>query len=453
MTGLQGAWIELERWAARRVSAVKGDATLIAARSFCLREALTQSAHQAAEQIEHDFHDLDVAAIAREIARLLAECLAIMVATTGIGALLGGVAGFFGGFGAGAAPGAVAGAALGAEAGEWILAVLGLKALAEFVVEGLPAIGRTYWSGIREAWLAAAPPALPQGQPHINAFAIRHAASLLARGHVAMFVLLLMAIVAYVSKGRGSMRELAEKASNGRLGRKFGEWLLRNESKLRADPRLRPPEPVRSAPAPEVVEAPAVRPRARREPAPEPESKAPPTMPRKKVPCFKTQKLPPGKFAEMDRQLAAQQNGLNKMTVQDYLDGRARYAVDGRKGAASAALNARKKYEAEMHDRLVGSYQELGLGPAEATSIASKKVASHMLAQNALHDPDMIAGGAANQITGMGDAEVNRTIGRQWNRGATEGMTRVSLMDEAAFTVPLDERRTTLMNVDIHRCK
>ncbi|HET9032633.1 MAG TPA: hypothetical protein VFN25_06985 [Dokdonella sp.] len=100
MTGLQGAWIELERWAARGVSAVRGDAALIAARSFCLREALTQSAQQAAEQIEHDFHDLDVAAIAREIARLLVECLAIMVATTGIGALLGGVAGFFGGFGA-----------------------------------------------------------------------------------------------------------------------------------------------------------------------------------------------------------------------------------------------------------------------------------------------------------------------------------------------------------------
>ena len=81
-------------------------ATLLAARSFCLKEALTQSAYQAAGQIERDFHDLDVAAIVREFARLPAECLAIMVATTGIGALLGGVAGFFGGFGAGAAPGA-----------------------------------------------------------------------------------------------------------------------------------------------------------------------------------------------------------------------------------------------------------------------------------------------------------------------------------------------------------
>jgi hypothetical protein len=63
-----------------------------------------------------------------------------------------------------------------------------------------------------------------------------------------MFLLLLMAIVAYLSKGRGSIRELAEKASNGRLGRKFGEWLLQNESKLKAEPRLRSPEkPINAA--------------------------------------------------------------------------------------------------------------------------------------------------------------------------------------------------------------
>ncbi|HET9032634.1 MAG TPA: polymorphic toxin type 15 domain-containing protein [Dokdonella sp.] len=356
-------------------------------------------------------------------------------------------------FRGGAAPGAVAGAALRAEAGEWILAALGLKALAEFVVEGLPAIGRTYWSGIREAWLAAAPPSLPQGQPHINAFAIRHAASLLARGHVAMFVLLLMAIVAYVSKGRGSMRELAEKASHGRLGRKFGEWLLRNESKLRADPRLRPPEPVRSAPAPDVVEAPAARARARREPAPEPESKAPPTMPRKKVPCFKTQKLPPGKFAEMDRQLAAQQNGLNKMTVQDYLDGRARYAVDKRKGAGTAALKARKKYQARMERLLTAAHVQARTDPRTAKTLAQEAVADHFSTQDALHNPDMVAGGRSTVIDGMGDSQANRTIGRQWNKGAFEGMTRVNHMDDAALKVPVAERGSTLMNVDLHRCK
>lgn len=77
----------------------------VAGRSQHLSERGTElSSQQAAEQIERDFHDLDVSTIAREIARLLAECLAIMVATTGIGALLGGVAGFFGGLGVGAAP-------------------------------------------------------------------------------------------------------------------------------------------------------------------------------------------------------------------------------------------------------------------------------------------------------------------------------------------------------------
>ncbi|MFC5525610.1 DUF6861 domain-containing protein [Rhodanobacter ginsengisoli] len=242
MPGMRGAWIELEQWAHRQASALRADARLLAVRSVCLEDALTLSTRLALEQIERDFHELDVRVIANEIIRLLTECLAIMVATTGTGAVLGGIAGFFGGLGAGAIPGAAAGAALGAEAGEWILAAIGLKVLAEFVVNGLPAIGRTYWEGLREAWLAAQPTASPQSQPHVDPLAVRHAASKMARGHVAMFVLLLMAVVAYVSKGRGSMRELAEKAGNGRLGRKFGEWLLRNESKLKADPRLRSPD-------------------------------------------------------------------------------------------------------------------------------------------------------------------------------------------------------------------
>ncbi len=240
MPGMHGAWSELQQWVSRQASGVRADACLLAARSACLKDALTLSTRMAIEQIERDFHELDVRVIANEIIQLLTECLVIMVATTSTGAVLGGIAGFFGGLGAGAVPGAAAGAALGAEAGEWILAALGLKVLAEFVVNGLPAIGRTYWGGLREAWLAAQATALPQSQPHIDPLAVRHAASKMARGHVAMFVLLLMAIVAYLSKGRGSMRELAEKASNGRLGRKFGEWLLRNESTLKVDPRLRP---------------------------------------------------------------------------------------------------------------------------------------------------------------------------------------------------------------------
>lgn len=143
----------------------------------------------------------------------------------------------------GAIPGAAEGAALGAEAGQWILAALGLKALAEYVVKGLPEIGRNYWSGLSQAWLAARPGPLAWSRPHIDTFDVRSAARTLARAHVALFVLLLQAIVLRAGMGRGGMRALAESASKGRLGRKFGDWLLKNEAKLKNHPRLRPAEP------------------------------------------------------------------------------------------------------------------------------------------------------------------------------------------------------------------
>jgi hypothetical protein len=37
--------------------------------------------------------------------------------------------------------------------------------------------------------------------------------------------------------------------------------------------------------------------------------------------------------------------------------------------------------------------------------------------QDALHGPDQVAGGNPQQFTGMGDAGVNRSLGRQWGSG------------------------------------
>ena len=88
-----------------------------------------------------------------------------------------------------------------------------------------------------------------------------------------------------------------------------------------------------------------------------------------------------------------------------------------------------------------------------AKILAQEAVADHFSTQDALHNPDMVAGGRSTVIDGMGDSQANRTIGRQWNKGAFEGMTRVSHMDDAALKVPVAERGSTLMNVDLHRCK
>ncbi len=235
---IQDSWSQLERWASRRITSVRGEARLISARADCLQLAIKRSEDLAAGQIARDFHELDLREVLNDVLAVLRQCLIVMVTSTGGGALIGGIAGGIGGVGVGAIPGVAVGAAAGAQVGEWILIVMGLKALTEYIVQDMPAIARNYRDGLRQAWLAASPPPLPQQPVRVDAFALQNAAATLARGHVAMFVLLLMGIVAYLARGRGNIGELADNVRNSKLGARFADWMVRNEGKLRAEPRL-----------------------------------------------------------------------------------------------------------------------------------------------------------------------------------------------------------------------
>ena len=42
----------------------------------------------------------------------------------------------------------------------------------------------------------------------------------------------------------------------------------------------------------------------------------------------------------------------------------------------------------------------------------------------ALHDPDQVAGGFYNHITGMGDRGINSSIGSQWGLGNADQLAR-----------------------------
>jgi hypothetical protein len=55
-----------------------------------------------------------------------------------------------------------------------------------------------------------------------------------------------MGILAYLAKGRGDMGQLAEGVRSSRMGPKFADWMVRNEGKLKAEPRLRDAETVRA---------------------------------------------------------------------------------------------------------------------------------------------------------------------------------------------------------------
>ena len=277
MTGwIDGSWRQLKDWASRQAVALRDEARLITARAECLRVAIERSEGIAAAQILHDFQELELAEVIDDILAVLRQCLVVMITSTGGGALIGGIAGGIGGAGVGAIPGAAVGAAAGAQVGEWILLAMGLKMLAEYIVQDMPKVARSYRDGLRQAWLAAAPSPLPQHAVQVNAFALQDASATLARGHVAMFVLLLMGIVAWLAKGRGSAAELA---GNSRLGSRFSRWLVRNEGKLKAEPRLRRLESVPAARRTEVAE------RARRpSPAPRAGTSQPRSAPSKAQP-------------------------------------------------------------------------------------------------------------------------------------------------------------------------
>ena len=280
--GMLDSWQQLERWADRHTAGIRGKAKLVSARADSVRQAIRLSEGLAVYWILRDFRDLNLQGVVNDIVEVLRQCLIVMLTTTGGGALIGGIAGGIGGVGAGAVPGVVVGAGAGAQVGEWILIAMGLKALAEYVVNDMPGIARDYWAGIHQAWQAVTAPPLPQQPIRIDQLALHHAAEKIARAHVAVFVLLLMGIVAYLAKGRGSMRELAESVRGSKVGPRFAEWMVRNEGKIKAEPRLRskiadapqeptapattrsnptrrPPQPPPNEPAPVVVEKPSLR--------------------------------------------------------------------------------------------------------------------------------------------------------------------------------------------------
>lgn len=173
----------------------------------------------------------------------------------------------------------------------------------------------------------------------------------------------------------------------------------------------------------------------------EPKLKA---MKEEKVPCFKSDGLPAAKATEMERQLAGQQAGLNNMTVQEYLDGRQKFGDLGR-GSGQPAVNARATYQSELADKLTDQYLKQGASAVTAKKQAALDAADQMKTLAALHNPDMVAGGA-NAIGDIGDRQVNSSIGSQWKG-------RVNDLDKAAEAVPAGERSTTRMNAKLERCK
>lgn len=162
--------------------------------------------------------------------------------------------------------------------------------------------------------------------------------------------------------------------------------------------------------------------------------------------------------AEYTRQLAMQQAGINAMVVEEWLANRNRYIQrrefqrgefeagrrrtrgsgrDPRSGPAQQALRERTRMalirrltqpadfagplEAEISGAARAFVQDTFARTIErvrqngfALSTATRKVDAFMRTQHALHSPDQVAGGRYDDLTGLGAANVNVDIGRNW---------------------------------------
>lgn len=119
--------------------------------------------------------------------------------------------------------------------------------------------------------------------------------------------------------------------------------------------------------------------------------------------------------AEFVRQLTNQQEGLNRLTVAQFLANRTHYEQlrtltgSGRDPKGDAAQKVARE-EALAEKVLELRRQDWQLSRAQATAQAEQWLST----QAALHDPDQVAGGHPEMITGMGDARTNYAIGALW---------------------------------------
>jgi hypothetical protein len=185
---------------------------------------------------------INIADILPTLLQLVKEVAMIIGGSVAVGAVAGGAAGSLA-FGAGALPGAMVGGGIGAQVGNLILMGMGLSAIADYFYQGLPPCLASIYEGIVTAWNAE-DGVSPAGLDPTGASAwivderVDAAARKLARGQEQLVMLLLTAIVTYISRGQikaglvGSLDGIAARSAKlqaDMTNKEVAGWLARNE--------------------------------------------------------------------------------------------------------------------------------------------------------------------------------------------------------------------------------
>ncbi len=159
-----------------------------------------------------------------------------------------------------------------------------------------------------------------------------------------------------------------------------------------------------------------------------------------------------GLRAELSKQVQGQQEGLNKLTVPEWFTNRSSFLNAGRSNKEQQTYRKDNK-EAWINDKLLeiqtrpynqelivqlqkiltanelNDLQDMTKTPRVPAARARTIAEAIWSQQAALHDPDQNAGGNATGISGLGDKDVNSSIGSQWK-------DRVYLIDREVAKIP-----------------
>ena len=415
----------------------------------CVKDAFFYANTPAMLRLGRRFAEIDMREVVGDLLESVAEMARILVASMLLGGAIGGAAGSLAG-GVGAIPGVAVGTALGLKAGGWFLGILGLSAIADFFIDGVPTIVGAYQRGMNTAWGAPPENQLPFSHSVAREYLTIHQASeQIAEAHEAMVILLLSAIVAYLTRRGGTGAGLMQQMSKTPRGERLAKWIAKHEQALKQHPLLKVPEPALAAgpmrhesikPPPATTRDSGARPRRGRR------------MARIEVPCFSAKRMPHSKIPEFDRQLVGQEKGLNGLTIHEYVTGRAAFTAGHTKRNSQAARDARAEFEENLKSDFGKKFSRLGHLPHDAKAFAAREAKDKMRTLAALHNPDLISGGA-DVIDDFGDRRVNSSIGPQWRTRVKHLDDAVELYLKASGGDPGFNAKLETMNASLERCK
>ena len=140
-------------------------------------------------------------------------------------------------------------------------------------------------------------------------------------------------------------------------------------------------------------------------------------------------------------QAQLQEDGLNDLTVSDFLENYENRLENGR---SPEGTKAQARYNDGLEAALVDEKLQEGLSPEEA----EREAAEELSGMAALHNPDQIAGGHSTILSARGDSDVNSALGSLWGHGRAEDLyNQVSGMAE---NMTQEQKDTTYLDVRLN---